>query len=144
MTTKKQRYSREKWRALAAQLGFYHAGTPPHIQSLAPPVSSHGGSVRPAKNETSAAPSKSTAQHHTTTPTGSSAQQPQVTNPIFREHGNPQIIKQFQLRIPESMKHKLDFICKLQHISRQLWIRRLMEEALDRALADYEASRSER
>ncbi|MCY1364744.1 hypothetical protein D9M69_515620 [compost metagenome] len=65
-----------------------------------------------------------------------------AAKPVFVPEGDPRVIKQFQLRFPESLKHKLDFVCEHQlHTKPHPWIMRLIEDALDEELAAYEASR---
>lgn len=54
----------------------------------------------------------------------------------FAEQGNPQIIKQFQLRLPEPMKHKLDWVAKhLVHTSAHELVLEALRERLDKELA---------
>jgi len=58
--------------------------------------------------------------------------------------GNPQIIKQFQLRFPEPLKNVLDFLCAEHfHMNAHRFIVALISDALTVALEDYLNTRTQ-
>ncbi|UBM12730.1 hypothetical protein [Cupriavidus metallidurans] len=67
------------------------------------------------------------------------ARPPRRRDPVvptgFVEQGNPAVIKQFQLRLPEPLKNKLDWVSKhVAHMSAHALIVEAIEERLQREL----------
>lgn len=72
-----------------------------------------------------------------TTPSPEARQPGKGRKPVgFEEQGNPQIIKQFQLRLPEPLKYKLDWVTKnLVHTSAHALILEALEDRLNTELS---------